>query len=409
MSIPAIRGKGGFLWTATGRRVLFAWNFSDVNILLTTYLAPESRIQIWRRVQERVARIAPFLQLDRDPYLVLSEGKLYWVQDAYTTSDRFPYSEPYTSPFGNRLNYIRNSVKVVVDVYEGSVRFYVMDPDDPVLGVYRQAFPGVFRELGELSPDLKKHLRYPEDLFAIQAARYRTYHMTDPQVFYNREDLWTSPQERYAGNAIPMNPYYILMRLPGEEELMYLLMTPFTPEKRDNMVAWMAARCDFPSYGKILLYQLPKERLILGPLQIEAMIDQNTLISEQLSLWDQKGSRVIRGNLIIIPIENSFLYAEPVYLMAEGTNIPQLKRVIVASGDKVVMEPTLDRALQAVFGTAQPAAKKVSAPIQSEGLTQARKELEKAEKAVERGSWEGFGKAMEALKKLLSQPSGGAR
>jgi uncharacterized membrane protein (UPF0182 family) len=403
------QGKGGIPLDSFWKRVLFSWNFSDINILLTSYLAPESRIQIWRRIQERVARVAPFLQLDQDPYLVLSAGKLYWVQDAYTTSDRFPYSEPFFGSPWIPFNYIRNSVKVIVDAYEGSIRFYTMDPNDPVLGVYRKAFPGVFRDLGELSQDLKRHLRYPEDLFTTQAAMFRTYHMTDPQVFYNREDLWTFSQEKYAGNTTRMIPYYILMRLPGEKELMYLLMSPFTPQGRDNMVSWMAAKCDFPEYGRILVYQLPKERLIFGPLQIEAMIDQNTLISEQLSLWDQKGSRVIRGNLIIIPIENSFLYVEPVYLTAEGTNIPQLKRVIVVSGDKVAMEPTLDRALQAVFGMAQPPARKMPAPARIAELAQARKKLEEAEKAMQRGSWEGFGKAMEALKELLSQRPRGSR
>jgi uncharacterized membrane protein (UPF0182 family) len=398
------QGKGGILLDSFWKRVLFAWNFSDVNILLTSYLDSQSRIQIWRRVQERVGRIAPFLQLDSDPYLVLSEGKLYWIQDAYTTSDHFPYSKPYSITFGARLNYIRNSVKVIMDVYEGSVRFYAMDPNDPVLRVYRKAFPGVFRELSELSQDLKSHLRYPEDLFTVQADMYRVYHMTDPQVFYNREDLWAFAQEKYAGNTVPMIPYYILIWLPGGKELVYLLMTPFTPQGRDNMVAWMAAKCDFPDYGKILLYQLPKERLILGPMQIEAMIDQNTSISEQLSLWDQKGSRVIRGDLIIIPIDSSFLYVEPMYLTAEGTNIPQLKRIIVVSGNKVVMETTLDRALQAVFGTIQPVTEKVSAPVQTEELNQARKELEEAEKAIQKGRWEDFGKAMEELKKLLGQP-----
>ncbi|MGB7573839.1 MAG: UPF0182 family protein [Thermodesulfobacteriota bacterium] len=398
------QGKGGIPLDSYWKRVLFAWNFSDVNILLTSYLGPESRIQIWRSVQDRVRRIAPFLLLDKDPYLVLSEGKLYWIQDAYTTSDHFPYSKPQSRSLGIGLNYIRNSVKVIVDIYEGSVRFYVMDPNDPVLGVYRKAFPGVFRELGELSQDLKRHLRYPEDLFTIQADMYKTYHMTDPQVFYNREDLWTFAQEKYAGNPIPMIPYYILMRLPGQKELMYLLMTPFTPQNRDNMIAWMAANCDFPEYGKILLYQLPKERLILGPMQIEAMIDQNTLISGQLSLWDQKGSRVIRGNLIIIPIDSSFLYVEPVYLTAESTNIPQLKRIIIVSGNKVVMEPTLDQALQAVFGTAQPGAEKVSAPVQSEQLNRAREDLKEAEQAIRQGRWEDFGKAMEKLKALLGQP-----
>ncbi len=254
------------------------------------------------------------------------------------------------------LNYIRNSVKVVVDMYDGTVRFYVMDPKDPVLAVYRLAFPGVFNDLSELSADLKKHLRYPEDLFTVQADQYRTFHMTDPQVFYNREDLWTAPMEKYAGQAQPMEPYYILTKLPGSDQLEYLLMTPFTPQNRDNMISWMAARSDFPEYGKMLFYELPKEKLIYGPNQVEAMIDQNTTISQQLTLWNQQGSRVIRGKQIVTPIENSFLYVVPLYLRAEGTNFPQLKRVIAVAGDKVVMEPTLDEALTALFGTQQPQA-----------------------------------------------------
>ena len=241
-------------------------------------------------------------------------------------------------------------------MYDGTVRFYVMDPKDPVLAVYRQAFPGVFNDLSELSADLKKHLRYPEDLFTVQADQYRTFHMTDPQVFYNREDLWAAPMEKYAGQAQPMEPYYILTKLPGSDQLEYLLMTPFTPQNRDNMISWMAARSDFPEYGKMLFYELPKEKLIYGPNQIEAMIDQNTTISQQLTLWNQQGSRVIRGKQIVTPIENSFLYVVPLYLKAEGTNFPQLKRVIAVAGDKVVMEPTLDEALNALFGTQQPQA-----------------------------------------------------
>ncbi len=236
-------------------------------------------------------------------------------------------------------------MKAVVDVYNGTVQLYVMDPQDPILALYRRAFPGAFKDLADMPQDLKNHLRYPEDLFDIQADLYRTYHMTTPQVFYNQEDLWDLPQEKYAGSAIRLEPYYILMRLPGTQALQYLLMTPFTPQGRDNMIAWMAAKCDFPQYGHLIVYQLPKKRLTFGPIQIEAMIDQNTLISEQLSLWDQKGSRVIRGNLIVIPIDNAFLYVEPVYLIAEGINIPQLKRIIVIQGDKVVMEPTLEQAL----------------------------------------------------------------
>ena len=381
-------GKGGIPLDSFWKRLLFAWNKSDINILLTSYLKPESGIQIHRDVQERVAQIAPFLRLDNDPYAVLSEGKLYWIQDAYTVSNYFPYSNPQRSTqyatglepgLGaetaggaqgpdaggtegrslaafDGLNYIRNSVKVVVDMYDGTVCFFVMDPKDPVLAVYRWAFPDVFNDLSQLSPDLKKHLRYPEDLFAIQADQYRTFHMTDPQVFYNREDLWAFPMETYAGQAQPMKPYYILMKLPGSNQLEFLLMTPFTPHNRDNMISWMAARCDFPDYGKMLFYQLPKEKLIYGPSQIEAIIDQNTTISQQLTLWNQLGSRVIRGKQIVTPIENSFLYVVPLYLKAEGTNFPQLKRVIAVADDKVVMEPTLDETLNALFGRPQPQA-----------------------------------------------------
>jgi uncharacterized protein len=397
-------GTGGIPLDSLWKRLLFAWTQADVNILFTSYLRPESRIQIWRRVQERVEQIAPFLRLDQDPYAVVSGGKLYWIQDAYTVSDHFPYSSPHTAAFEDGLNYIRNSVKVVVDMYDGTVRFYVMDPNDPVLAVYRRAFPGVFMDLNQLSPDLKTHLRYPEDLFSIQADQYRTFHMTVPQVFYNREDLWVFPNETYGGTVAPMQPYYILMKLPGSDRLEYLLMTPFTPQKRDNMISWMAARCDFPEYGKMLFYQLPKEKLIYGPMQIEAMIDQNTTISEQLTLWNQKGSRVIRGNLIAVPIENSFLYVVPVYLTAEGTDFPQLKRVIVISADKVAMEPTLDEAIQSVFGTQQPQ-NAAPAPRGQPELGQARAQFDEAQKAMQQGDWEKFGKAMEALKRLLAGPA----
>jgi uncharacterized membrane protein (UPF0182 family) len=397
-------GKGGIPLDSFWKRVLFAWTQSDINILLTSYLGPESRIQIWRDVRERVARIAPFLELDHDPYLVLSEGKLYWIQDAYTVSDRFPYSAPYGKAF-NKLNYIRNSVKAIVDVYNGSVQLYVMDPQDPILALYRRCMPSAFKDLADMPQDLKNHLRYPEDLFAIQADLYRTYHMTTPQVFYNQEDLWDLPQEKYAGSAIPLEPYYILMRLPGTQVLQYLLMTPFTPQNRDNMIAWMAAKCDFPQYGQLIVYQLPKKRLTFGPIQIEAMIDQNTLISEQLSLWDQKGSRVIRGNLIVIPIDNAFLYVEPVYLIAEGINIPQLKRIIVIHGDKVVMEPTLEQALRALLGASRPEIKVPVAQIQTDDLIRAREEFNKAQQALEHAKWQDFGIAMERLKKiLLRQP-----
>lgn len=442
-------GKGGIPLDSFWKRILFAFTKTDVNILLTSYLKPESRIQIYRDVRERVAQIAPFLKLDRDPYAVLSAGKLYWIQDAYTISNRFPYANPErTTQYGTALeqrvdaaiageagtpntagiepgtmaafdglNYIRNSVKVIVDMYDGTVRFYVMDPKDPVLAAYRRAFPDVFRDLGELSPDLKSHLRYPEDLFAVQADQYSTFHMTDPQVFYNREDLWAPPKEKYAGQVLPMEPYYILMKLPGSSKLEYLLMTPFTPQNRDNMIAWMAARSDFPRYGKMLFYELPKEKLIYGPNQVEAMIDQNTTISQQLTLWNQQGSRVIRGKLIVTPIENSFLYVVPLYMTAEGTNFPQLKRVIAVAGDKVVMEPTLDEALDGLFGTRQPqggaiqggGAQKTGAAVQTTTSQldsgQARRQFDDAQTAIQHGDWEKFGQAMAALKQVLANPS----
>ncbi len=412
-------GTGGIPLDSIWKRLLFAWNKADINILLTSYLKPESRIQIHRDVRERVAQVAPFLRLDSDPYPVLSEGKLYWIQDAYTGSDYFPYSNPQRSGAGSGatpaldgLNYIRNSVKVVVDMYDGDVRFYVMDPKDPVLALYRRAFPGVFKELGQMSGDLKAHLRYPEDIFGVQANQYKTFHMKDPQVFYNREDLWASPTETYAGEMQPMQPYYILAKLPGSNQLEYMLMTPFTPHNRDNMISWMAARSDFPEYGKMLFYELPKEKLIYGPNQIEAMINQNTTISQQLTLWNQMGSRVIRGKQIVTPIENSFLYVVPLYLKAEATNFPQLKRVIAIAGDKVVMEPTLDEALTALFGAPQPqpvAAGAQSAapatPAPQLGLGQASAQFQDAQKAIEQGDWTKFGDAMDKLKVLLANPA----
>jgi uncharacterized membrane protein (UPF0182 family) len=389
-------GKGGVPLDSFGKRLLFAWTEADINILLTSYLKPESRIQIWRDVKERVTQIAPFLKLDADPYAVLSEGKLYWIQDAYTTSDHFPYSNPYRNDnaLGNGLNYIRNSVKAVVDMYDGTVSFYIMDPHDPILAAYQRAFPGVFKSLDQISPDLKLHLRYPQDLFAMQATQYESFHMTDPQVFYNREDLWVPPLEKYDGNVSPMEPYYILMKLPGSDVLEYLLMSPFTPEHRDNMISWLAARSDFPDYGKMLFYELPKDKLTYGPNQVSAMIDQSTLISQQLTLWDQKGSGVIRGKLVVVPIENSFLYVVPLYLRAEGTNFPQLKRVIAATGDRVVMENTLDEAIASLFSN--------STAVQptGTGVTQAKPDLNQIQMQLGQAQ-----KAISALEQLLKNPA----
>lgn len=339
-------GQGGIQIDNFFKKLLFAWELGDINILLSDYIHNESRLQIWRSVQDRIQRITPFLKLDNDPYLVLHDGNLLWIQDAYTTSSHFPYSEK----FQGRFNYIRNSVKIVVDAYEGSVDYYMVDEEDPVLQVYDRIFPGVFKSLDELPNGLDSHFRYPQDLFEVQIELFNRYHMTRPQVFYNQEDLWARPNEKYGGRQIQMEPYYVLARLPGEEELEFMLISPLTPENRDNMISWFAAKSDPGSYGELLVYRLPKERMIYGPAQIEARIDQDPEISRQIALWDQRGSRVIRGNLMVIPIENSFLYVEPVFLLADGVDIPQLQRVIVAIGDNIAMQPTIEQAMFELFG-----------------------------------------------------------
>jgi uncharacterized membrane protein (UPF0182 family) len=412
------QGEGGVPVGSFWRRLLFAVQQFDISILLTDYITADSRIQIRRPLQERIREVTPFLKLDRDPYLVIAEGRLFWIQDAYTTSDRFPYSESHNlreaarrdDPGvwrGEPVNYIRNSVKVVVDAYNGSVSFYAMEPDEPVLAAYGNAFPGFLKPLSALPAGLKSHLRYPQDLFQAQIARYAAYHMRDPQVFYNNEDLWTIPQEKYGGSAITMEPYYILMRLPGEERLQFMLMQPLTPAGRNNMIAWVAARADFPDYGEVVAFKLPKERLIFGPMQVEALVDQDTAISRQLSLWDQRGSRVIRGNLLAIPIDRSLIYVEPVYLVAEEGDVPQLKRVIVAHGDRVAMEPTLDRAIQALFGDGAPRPAAAEAALPAPALMSTiRQRIEDAEAALSRGDWGAFGQAMERLKQAIPPAEG---
>jgi len=391
-------GHGGVLLDSFWKKALFAWHQFDMSIVLSSYLSPQSRIQLWRTVQQSVSRSAPFLKLDHDPYLVVDQGRLFWIQDAYTVADGFPYSEPTDDGF----SYIRNSVKVVVDAYEGDVRFYVIDPADPVLRAYHAAFPSLFRSLDEMSPGLRQHLRYPRDLFEVQVDKFNTYHMTVPQVFYNREDVWAPPQEKFGGEAIQMEPYYVLMKLPGEDRLQFLLMTPVTPKDRDNMIAWIAARSDFPGYGEMIVYKLSKDNLILGPLQIEATIDQDTTISRQLTLWDQRGSRVTRGNLLVIPIDQSFLYVEPVFLLAVGMNIPQLKRVIVGDGNHLAMESTLAEALQVVFGE-RPSTPEETTEAPQAPISGPREALSKAEQALRRGDWTAFGREWERLKSLLEK------
>ena len=345
------QGKGGVRLSSLFRRLIYTWNLSDINILLTDYLTNTSRIMFHRDITDRDNTIAPFLGYDSDPYLVVGEdGKLYWFHDAYTTSNMFPYSQPFSQSQNNTgFNYIRNSVKVVIDAYNGDVSYYVIDPSDPLVRTYEKIFPTLFKPISEMPVFLRRHIRYPMDLFQIQGKMYKTFHMTNPQVFYNQEDLWSLPTEVYNQNEQPMLPYYIIMRLPDTKSEEFMLMVPFTPSKKNNMVAWLCARCDGDNYGQLLEYRLSKEKLIYGPLQIDARINQTPDISSRLTLWGQMGSSVIRGNLLVIPIEHSFLFVEPVYLQSEQSKMPELKRVIVALGNQLQMRDNLDDALRAVF------------------------------------------------------------
>tara|TARA_Y100000310_G_scaffold315107_1_gene365298 strand:- start:343 stop:1440 length:1098 start_codon:yes stop_codon:yes gene_type:complete len=298
-----------------------------------------------RNIQERISKITPFLKLDGDPYLVIDNEKLFWIQDAYTVSGNFPYSERY-----GPINYIRNSIKIVVDAYNGGVDYYVTDISDPLIVTYTRIFPNQFKSIKAMPDNLKKHIRYPADLFEIQSKIYSTYHMDDISVYYNKEDAWQIPNEVYGvGQQIKMEPYYMIMKLPDEEQEEFILMTPFTPIKKDNMVAWMVARSDGDHYGKLILYKFPKDKLIYGPSQIEAKFDQDSEISQQLTLWSQQGSRITRGNLLVIPIERSILYVEPLYIQAETGQLPELKRVLMSDGERVVMEKSIGSALNALF------------------------------------------------------------
>jgi uncharacterized membrane protein (UPF0182 family) len=402
----AYDGAGGISIGGVLRKNLFAWYFGDINLLLSSYITGESRIMIRRDIRERVRTIAPFLRLDRDPYVVISSGKLYWMQDAYTTSNYFPYAQPVQRL---DLNYIRNSVKVVIDAYNGSVDFYLIDAADPIARTYQRIFPDLFKPFATMPPDLQTHIRYPEDLFRVQAQVYQAYHMEAAEVFYNREDLWQFPREPGGGGITFMNPYYIIMRLPAEPHAEFFLMLPMVPSRRDNMIAWLAARCDPPDYGKLIVYEFPKDKLVYGPFQIEALINQNTEISQQLTLWNQMGSRVIRGNLLVIPIEDSILYVSPLYLRAEQGQLPELKRVIAAYGDRVVMKETLAKALSALFETdVAPRGASLGTPLAATPAAQAHDALDHYNQAIERlksGDWAGFGTELDAMRGLLENLS----
>jgi len=400
------QGKDGVILDGFIRRLVYAWQFGDLNILISNELTPESRVLYYRNIRERVNHLAPFLKLDADPYLVVMDGRLFWIQDAYTTSDRYPYSQPLSGG----LNYIRNSVKAVIDAYNGSVTFYITDPEDALIRTYQTIFPQLFVSAEQMPEYLRAHWRYPEDMFNIQALVYQSYHMHDARVFYNKEDLWAVPKEVYAGSEQPMEPYYVIMRLPDEEKEEFLLMLPFTPVNKNNTIGWLAARCDGENYGKLLAYIFPKDNLVYGPSQIENRIQQDTVITEQFALWGRGGSRVIRGNLLMIPLGKSLMYVEPVFLQAEAGGLPELKRVIVAAGEHIAMEATLEESIAAIFGAkvapTEPEPPGPVEPVPAEVVNlieQAQQHYNKAQEYLKAGDWTNYGKELDALKAVLDQ------
>src|SRR3989441_779211 len=401
-------GTGGIPIGSFVRKLLFAIRFGEIKILLSNDLTAESRIMIYRAVVERVRQVTPFFKFDRDPYMVVTDdGRLVWMLDGYTTTTRYPYSDPVPGVG----NYVRNSVKVTIDAYHGAVRYYLADLTDPIVRAYSRAFHGLFQPLDAMPADLRAHLRYPEDFFAIQARKYATYHMRDPQVFYNKEDLWTVPRRTVDGREREMEPYYTIMRLPGEKKEEFILLTLYNPSRRDNMIAWLAARSDPPNYGKLLVYDFPKQKLVFGPRQIDARIDQDPVISQQLSLWNQRGSTVIRGSLLAIPIDQSLIYVQPLYLAAsEQGALPDLRRVIVSYGNQIAMEPTLQQSLARIFGGRAPGpARAVGAlpPTALEAaatrqLAQRAWEIwSRAQDALRRGDWATYGAEQKRLEETL--------
>lgn len=420
-------GSGGVGIGSIWRRIMFATRFGESKLFLSDDITPESRVLFHRNIQERLSMLAPFLRFDSDPYLVIKGGELFWIADAYTTTDRYPYSQPAA----DGINYIRNSVKAIIDAYNGNVTFYVADDKDPLIATYSKIFPGVLKPLSEMPAELKSHLRYPEDIFRIQTAVYSTYHMDDPQVFYNKEDQWTvaamrdpteSPSPDQSAQSHTLDPYYTVMKLPGESGEEFILMLPFTPQRKDNLASWMAARSDGANYGKLVVYRFPKQSLVFGPKQVVARINQDPEISRQLSLWNQRGSQVILGTPLVIPIEQSLLYIQPLYLRAESGKIPELRRVIVATDKTIAMEPTLDESINRLFGEGTMSREKTApppsdtqasaAPVPSKTplsadqqalVEQALQSYKRAEQAQRNGDWAQYGEEIKRLGQTLEK------
>jgi uncharacterized membrane protein (UPF0182 family) len=406
-------GRGGVPIGSLWRKLLFAMRFGAYQIVLSDDIGPESRILFNRRIADRVRALAgAFLSFDQDPYLVLVEGRLYWIYDAYTATGLYPYSTP-----AGPLNYIRNSVKFVIDAYHGTTTAYLADASDPIAATYARIFPGLFKPLAEMPASLREHVRYPEDIFAIQSQVYATYHMTQPAVFYNREDQWEIPVIDEGGEGRAMQPYYTIMKLPGEAGPEYIQMLPYTPAGKDNLAAWMVARSDGEHYGRLMVFEFPKQTVIFGPRQIAARISQDQVIAPQITLWNQQGSEVIQGTLLVIPIEESLIYIRPLYLRSSGGSIPELKRVIVAYQNQIVMEETLAASLARLF-PADGLPRAVTAPVAAgeappekapetaddSGLAaQARTHYERALQAQRDGNWALYAEEIKRLGEILEK------
>lgn len=402
-------GLGGVPIGSWWRRLAYAYDRSSLKILISNYFTPNSRIHYHRKITERVRHVAPFLKYDNDPYMVIIDGRLKWIIDAYTTSDRYPYAEAVAHEQKTELiidkdiNYVRNPVKVVVDAKDGTMQFYVIDEDEPVLATYRKMFPNLFQAKATIPPEIQAHFRYPQDLFEIQAKMYLSYHMEDPQVFYNREDDWRFATELYDGAQQEVEPDYLIMKLPGDTTEEFVLILTFTPVNRDNTIAWMAARSDGADYGKLSLYEFPKQELVYGPFQIEARIDQDPAIAEQITLWSQRGSRVIRGDILVIPIDGSLLYVQPLYLRAAKGELPELTRIIVAYDREIVMTPTLEQSLAAVFDRVPPG---LDSDLPSTLDTTSQSALEiyrQAQQALQEGNWVEYGQYQQQLQDILQK------
>jgi uncharacterized membrane protein (UPF0182 family) len=414
------QGSGGVRVGSLLRRLVLAVSFGSSKLLLSGDIGSASRMLYYRNIAQRAGRALPFLRFDRDPYLVVTDaGRLRWILDAYTVSDGYPYA----ARLSDGTSYMRNSVKLVIDAYDGTLAAYVSAPADPLIRTWARVFPGVFLPLDSMPADLRAHLRYPDDLYRTQAGLYTTYHMEAPEDFYHREDQWQIPAITEASAAVPFMRH-IIMRLPEEKQAEFVYMVPFTPRGKDNLAAWMVARNDGAAYGKLRVYRLSRQSLVFGPLQIENRINQDTEVSRQVSLWDQRGSKVVWGDLLVIPIEQSLLYVQPLYLQAEGGRIPELKRVVVAYQNQVVMEETLDAGLTRMFGGSAlapgrpAAAPSAAAPAAEPGDTgvrslvlEARRHYEAALTAQRAGDWARYGEELKRLGELLDRlaAAGGRR